>query len=377
VALAMLTYLDGDLDPAVALLESALRECVNDLALTATVTTKLTGMLWWQGRMSESLHHGRRALELADATGDPCCQLAAAMLCVRSATVSAARDVAPLIKRIEELGSAVGVRAPHESAEVALAWNDLVFGNYSAAAGRLETAYRRAVEEGDEIARFWLGEQLSDVLVITGDWQRAGQLADDAVRDARRLDWSGGRQAALWMTCHVKAYRGELRAGDPVLAELAVTVLAWGLIPAEFSVRSLVGFVALSHGDAAAAHAELGPLLERMNRLGFREPMWFPLAWCDLDALVELGELARAEVLAENMHRLGVRLDRSFALATAARCRGRVAAARGDFDTALTELEAAMSQHERFAWPFEAPEHSWRSRPCDAGPSRNAPPTRH
>lgn len=351
--LAMLTYLDGDLGQAVELLESALRECGDDLALTATVATKLAGMLWWQGRLAESLHHGRQGLDLADATGDPRCQLDAAILYVRSATAAAAQDVAPLIKRIEELGTAAGARAPHEAAEVALAGYDLVVGDYPTAVERLETAYRRAVDEGDEIALCWLGQWLSDVLVIAGDWERAGRLADDALRGARRLNWPGAVQPALWAACQVKAHLGDLQADDPALAELATVVRDVGLMPAEFAVRSLIGFVALSHGDAAAAHAELGPLLDRLRRLGIREPMWFPLAWCELDALVELGEFARAAVLAEDLHCLGTRLDRSFALATAARCRGRIAAAHGDFDTALAELDAAMVQHERFAWPFE------------------------
>jgi DNA-binding CsgD family transcriptional regulator len=351
--LAMLTFLDGDLGQAVELLRSALEECGDDVVLTATVTTKLTGMLWWQGQLAESVRHGRRALELAETTNDPRCHLDAAILYLRSATVSAAQDVAPLVRRIEELGPAAGPRAPHEAAEIALAGNDLMLGDYSAAVGRLEAAYRRAVDEGDEIALSWLGEQLSDVLVIAGDWERAGRLADDALRGARRLGWPGAIHPALWASCQVRAHRGELRADDPVLAELAVTVRGVGLVPAEFGVRSLVGFVALSHGDAAAAHAELGPLLERMSRLGFREPMWFPLAWCELDALVELGELARATVLADDLHCLGSRLDRPFAMANALRCRGRIAAARGDFGTALAEFDAAMAQHERFAWPFE------------------------
>ncbi|WP_433261337.1 LuxR C-terminal-related transcriptional regulator [Actinosynnema sp. CS-041913] len=90
-----------------------------------------------------------------------------------------------------------------------------------------------------------------------------------------------------------------------------------------------------------------------MSQLGFLEPAWYPLAWCELDALVEVGELARAAVLTEELHRFGIRMDRPFALATAARCRGRIAAARGDFDIAMADFDAAMAQHERFDWPFE------------------------
>jgi DNA-binding CsgD family transcriptional regulator len=225
----------------------------------------------------------------------------------------------------------------------------MVVGDYSAAVGRLDVAYQRALNEGDEIAMSWIASLLSEALVVTGDWQRARLLADDALRNALRMDAPGAIRPALWATHLVKAHLGDLDVDDPALAELVATEQDRGLVPAELAARSLVGFVALSHGDATAAHAELGPLVDRLDRIGIREPMWFPLVWCELDALVELGELERATALTDNLHRL----DRPFALATAARCRGRVSAARGEYDTALAEFTAALAQHDRFAWPFE------------------------
>jgi hypothetical protein len=88
--LAMLTFLDDDLGRAIGLLESALRECGDDAVLTATVAAKLTGTLWWQGRLGESLHYGRHALDLADKAGDPRSQLDALALYARSAGAAAA-----------------------------------------------------------------------------------------------------------------------------------------------------------------------------------------------------------------------------------------------------------------------------------------------
>ena len=66
-----------------------------------------------------------------------------------------------------------------------------------------------------------------------------------------------------------------------------------------------------------------------------------------------LGELDRAKQLTDPLHEQGTTLDRPLALATAARCRGLIAAALGDPPGALLELERALTEHERVAIPFE------------------------
>ncbi len=121
--LAMLTFLHGDLGGTVRLMESALRECGDDAAVTARVAAKYTGMLWWQGRLVESLRHGRQAVDLADTAGDPRTQLDALVLYARSASAAAAAagDAVSLVERIKEIAPVAGVRAPHEAVEVYLA----------------------------------------------------------------------------------------------------------------------------------------------------------------------------------------------------------------------------------------------------------------
>jgi DNA-binding CsgD family transcriptional regulator len=46
-------------------------------------------------------------------------------------------------------------------------------------------------------------------------------------------------------------------------------------------------------------------------------------------------------------------LDRAWALATAARCRGLLAAARGDPHAALAHFQGALQEHQRVPRPFE------------------------
>ena len=90
-----------------------------------------------------------------------------------------------------------------------------------------------------------------------------------------------------------------------------------------------------------------------MRQLGVREWGLVHLVWSDLDALVELGELGQAAVLAEEMRSRGCSMGRGLELATAERGRGLVLAARGDFAAAHAALRQSLAEHEQLGWPFE------------------------
>jgi DNA-binding CsgD family transcriptional regulator len=109
----------------------------------------------------------------------------------------------------------------------------------------------------------------------------------------------------------------------------------------------------LSAGDPGAAWQACHPLVEAIEQHGIGEPV--PLFFLPdaLEALVALGELDRAETLIEQLERRGRELDRSWALATGARCRGLLLAARGDLPAALAALDRALAEHERIELPFD------------------------
>jgi len=83
------------------------------------------------------------------------------------------------------------------------------------------------------------------------------------------------------------------------------------------------------------------------------EPGVIPCVPDEIEALVLLGDMDPAETLLTVLERQGRSLDRSWALATAARCRGLLFAARKDFDAAREALELARKEHERVAQPLE------------------------
>ena len=71
-----------------------------------------------------------------------------------------------------------------------------------------------------------------------------------------------------------------------------------------------------------------------------------------VDALLELGLVDEAIVRLDAWEDASRRLDRTWALAYATRCRGLVAAARGDIAAAVSLLAEAVVQHEAAGDPF-------------------------
>jgi DNA-binding CsgD family transcriptional regulator len=349
--LGMLTLTD-DVDGAVGLLEAALAESRGDRALQAMVARRLAGPYWWQGRLPVALQLIRRAVELAEALGDPRALLDALNLYALGALI--ADELPPdLPARVEQLAHAARPLPAHEDPDLILSAVDLARGDTGRAAGRLERLHRRAVEQGSELGMVWPLALLTEVELTRGNWPRAQRLAGQALRAARRLASPFSLTRGLLAAALVDAHLGNAEAAQAATVELLDAAERGGLVPLMLEGRAVLGFLALSQGDAQAAHAELGPLLERLGEVGVREPTWARLVWSELDALVELGQLDQAAVLAGELEARGRALDRPFALATAARARGLVLAARGDLDSALAELEGALVVHDRLGWPFE------------------------
>lgn len=123
--------------------------------------------------------------------------------------------------------------------------------------------------------------------------------------------------------------------------------------PALLFHRSLLGFVDLSLGDLDGAHEQLGPLAELVRGTNVEEPTVFRFFPDEVEALVALGRPEEAEPLVGWLEERGRTLDRPWALATGARCRGLVLAARGRPEEGLEALDRAVTEHERLPVPFE------------------------
>jgi DNA-binding CsgD family transcriptional regulator len=87
--------------------------------------------------------------------------------------------------------------------------------------------------------------------------------------------------------------------------------------------------------------------------MGVREPAYFRIVPDEIDALVALGRLDEAEALLAPFEEAGRNLDRAWVIATGARCRALVHAARGDLAGATAAADEAVREHDRLPLPFE------------------------
>jgi DNA-binding CsgD family transcriptional regulator len=87
--------------------------------------------------------------------------------------------------------------------------------------------------------------------------------------------------------------------------------------------------------------------------MGVREPAYFRIVPDEVEALVALGRLDEAEALLGPFEVAGRNLDRAWAIATGARCRALVLAARVDLAGASAAADEALREHDRLPLPFE------------------------
>jgi len=116
-----------------------------------------------------------------------------------------------------------------------------------------------------------------------------------------------------------------------------------------------LGFLALSERNYETAAATVGPAAAMAAATAMPEPAtggW--LVYGDAaEALVALGRSKEADAIVAWLEVRGAALDRTWAIAVGARCRGLLLAAQGDLVRAEQALERALAAHERLPMPIE------------------------
>lgn len=114
-----------------------------------------------------------------------------------------------------------------------------------------------------------------------------------------------------------------------------------------------LGFAELTRDNPRAVDEALGSLATFMVDMGFGDPVGGIFLPDEIEALIALGQFERASPLIDLLARQGAQFDRPWALAAAARCRGALAAACGDYRTAVLSFEEALAENQRANMPFE------------------------
>jgi DNA-binding CsgD family transcriptional regulator len=214
-----------------------------------------------------------------------------------------------------------------------------------------EPALERSRAEGDEPSVQGILIRLVEIECWTGNWARADELAAEGMELADRISSLAYLASALFARGYLDAHLGrvaEARAAGERILEL---------FPDAKGQRALghwvLGFLALSLDDPAGADEQLTHAADAVDALKQREPARARFHPDYVEAVIQLGDLDRAEALLAALEERGRIFPRPWILATTARCRGLLLSAQGDLDGARRAMEDALGHHSRLDMPFE------------------------
>jgi DNA-binding CsgD family transcriptional regulator len=323
---------------------------VEDGALEAQIRVALINPLYHASldQMEDARVHAERAVELAEQAGDP--GLLAAALASR-----AQLDFVLLRKvRIDDLERAADLEqrlAPSKMlARLTLARVRI----FTAQLDLARTTLRALYEEARAAGLRWEFASLSfllDAETRAGNLALAKELADEFVAIVRPTNRKLAELTAALSRGLVRAWMGEAEGARRDADEAIGIADGLGFGARVADSRWVRGFLELSLGEPAAAHAYFAPAVERVFGGGVQAPSrHVPLVRDAADALAELGRPDEARRLADWLERDS---ENPWARAAAAHSRGVAAAASGDEEQALAALGDAVDMFARLPLPLD------------------------
>jgi len=334
---------------AVAFLQRALSESRDSPRVEAMILAQLAILVRFTDGIGAADELARRSLASAERTGDP---------------ILRARALTTLAKTASDAGDPHGLRLAAEALRFARATSDpetidLALGVRGPAllwAGRLAEARIDLLERyeanvgRDEGRASQTLFPLAVVELQAGNWDKARSYADQ-----QHEEWStlvpGDPQAGLALAL-VATHQGDVERAETVAnhgIELAVEsgtpfFAGW--------YRQILGLLALWRGDASAAMYHFEAAHQTRGSLGFREPGKLLYVADFAEALLHCGRVEQAIALVDSWEEAARALGRDRLLAQAVRCRGLIAAAQGELDTATALLHEACRRHADVGDPF-------------------------
>jgi DNA-binding CsgD family transcriptional regulator len=225
--------------------------------------------------------------------------------------------------------------------------------DFATARTRFEDLLRVFREQGDEATISALLTHLARLEAMTGHIDRARDLAEEALGLAGQTEQDLYLTMALCVKAHVCAYAGELAQARALIEEMMRRLGDHPDIILEGMARMVLGAAALAAGDLAEADRELSRSDEIEELMHHREPATNRFQADHAEAVIGLGDLARAERLVQRLEARAQVLPRPWINAVSARCRGLLNAAAGDLGAALAGYQRALAAHETLDMPIE------------------------
>jgi len=229
----------------------------------------------------------------------------------------------------------------------------LYSGRHAEGRERLRAVWTDAVERGDESDVAFVALWLSWLETRAGELTTALEIANEALALATV---TGGQATGAWtlsQRAYVHALRGDIPEARQDVGDAVVLLERFDHVLARLWIVAALAALELSLGDPDAAWRACEPLVTVVEAMGIGEPV--PLFFLPdaLEALIALGHLDRAEGLIDQLEDRGRALDRLWAVATGARSRALLLAARGDIPAAAAAVERALLVLESAEFPYE------------------------
>lgn len=335
------------------LAEAALAAAGDDRRLCASIELDLVYCAVSLGDVMGGVLHAQSAVAHAEAAADNGA-LAEALAVLTMAEFLAGRgtDSARLTRALA-LEDPVGVGTFIMRPRVINAFLQLWCGEVEDALTSLAAVHEETIMRGQEGATPMLSLYLVWAHVWRGLFAQAVRLSDQAVEAATLLEdpTTLGLALSARALAHAHVGRVETARADAAQAIELFESLRWrsGVIWPLWAL----GFAELSQRQPAGTDAVLRPLSDGLAAMGAGDPVMATFLPDEIEALVALGELDRAEAYLAPFERSAHELGRHWAMAAAARCRGLLQAARGESEAAFAAFERAFQVHEHVAMPFE------------------------
>jgi DNA-binding CsgD family transcriptional regulator len=348
--LAAVRMFDDNFRDAATLLERALGEADEDGGMRAYLFLMLSFAQASAGDLSAGVRTAADAVSAATALGyPPLLGQALAMQVAVGLMHGDGLDEARLQRALELEDSHTDVPLAFRPSFVrALAMARI--GRHEEAGAELASLRRRALEQGHERDVMFLVFPSVLLEIWRGDYGEAAVIAEDAAERALQLGGDFSVFVARMACAAVAAYTGRVDDARRDAGEALAASHRLGSSGLAVQPIATVGFLNLSLGDYPGAVATLEPVLAGLDSTEISVAPFLPDA---IEALIGVGRLTDAEPLIERLQRNGARLDRPWMLATGARCRAMLLAARGEVGAAIGVAQQAMTEHERLPMPFE------------------------
>jgi DNA-binding CsgD family transcriptional regulator len=337
---------DQPVDSAIRLMEEALANAEGVVALEAEILGGLAHLMTSARRASDAEPYAERCLALAEQADD-------ALLLVRALEVLATNRFwlgrglpVDLMERALTLEPLCGAMRASARPSGVFGWMCIFVGDLERARLLLDRA-RRLAEAGSDTSAHVVLWAAGELEFFADDWPRSLELAHEIHRLGIDTEHRQARIVGLCAHAVLYAHLGDEDATRTYAAEAFALDERQGSRTAIRLGSWALALLELSLDNPAGALPYARPATMELRGEGLQEPALLPPFPVHAEAAIAVGELAEADELIDWAEEHATRLDRAWALACCARCRGLAATARGDERAAVEAFGRALAEHGR------------------------------